>query len=76
MLITCQLPSPGPVRLTVYNVSGQVVKVLASEPKHVGIYQTAWGGCDESGRRLPSGVYLIRLEARAYRALRQVVLVR
>jgi len=75
-LITCQLPSPGPVRLTVFNVSGQVVKVLASEPKRAGVYQTAWDGCDESGRRLPSGVYLICLEARSYRALRQVVLAR
>ena len=74
--VTYQFPSPGPVRLSVYNISGQLVKVLASGPRQAGIHQTAWDGRDESGRRLPSGIYLVHLEARSYRALRQVVLVR
>jgi hypothetical protein len=61
--ISFQLSAPSPVNLNVYNITGQVVKVLVSEPKRAGAYQVAWDGRDERGRTVPAGVYLIRLVA-------------
>jgi hypothetical protein len=76
MRVTYQLPSPGPVRLSVYNISGQLVKVLASGPRQAGVHQTAWDGRDEAGRLLPSGIYLFRFEAQSFCASRRVALLR
>jgi len=52
----------GQVRLSVYNVSGQLVRELASGEKAPGKYTTYWDGKDQNTRRAPSGVYLYRLE--------------
>jgi hypothetical protein len=74
--ISFQLSAPSPVSLKVYNITGQVVKVLASEPKKAGTYQAVWDGRDERGRAVPAGVYLIRLEAGEHREMSKVVLIR
>ncbi len=75
-VIRYQLPTPGPVRLAVYDVAGQLVKVLTTETKPAGVYEVAWNGRGVAGWPLPSGVYLIRLEAGLYREIRKAVLLR
>ncbi len=35
-----------------------------------------WDGYDDSGRRLPAGVYFIRLDAGDYKKIEKVVLLR
>ncbi len=62
--------------LLVYNISGQLVKDLVSEPKRAGIYQAVWDGRDERGKKVPAGVYLIRLEAGEHRETGRVVVIR
>jgi flagellar hook assembly protein FlgD len=75
-LIRYQLASPEKVRLAVYNIAGQRVKTLAAEVRPAGAYQVVWSGHDDSGRRLPSGIYLLRFKAGSDHALRQIVLIR
>jgi len=71
-----QLSSSGPVRLAVYNITGQVVKVLASVEKRAGIYRETWDGRDRSGRRVQTGIYFLRLEVGDTQAIRKVVILR
>ena len=79
--ISYQLSSPSPVGLKVYNITGQAVKVLGkahgSAPlQPAGAYQVVWNGRDERGRKVPAGVYLIRLEAGEHREMSKVVVIR
>jgi len=60
-----QLPEPGEVRLAIYDVLGQEVRVLVSERQPAGWYRVSWDGRDEAGQPVSSGVYLYRLEAGA-----------
>jgi hypothetical protein len=47
----------GPIRLTVYDLSGRLVKSLK-----VAGTNAVWLGDDESGKKLPAGIYFIRAE--------------
>lgn len=59
-----QLPEAGPVRLLVFDVLGQLVRVLVDERQEVaGVHVVYWDGKDDQGRRVNSGIYLARLEA-------------
>jgi hypothetical protein len=60
-IIRFTLPSDGQVSLRVYNAAGQVVRTVVDEPREAGSHEELWDGCDDSGRRLASGVYFARL---------------
>jgi hypothetical protein len=52
-----------PVRLSVYDVEGRLVRVLADGLQSAGDHSTTWDGLDSHGRRAGSGIYFLRLEA-------------
>jgi subtilisin family serine protease len=60
--ISYNIKDRGHASLKVYNVCGQLVKTFFDEHKNPGIYQSTWDGCDNLGRRVPSGVYFYSLE--------------
>jgi len=72
--ITFGLPGAGDVRLTVYNPLGQEVQILFSGKKAAGTHTVEWDGCDAAGSRVPSGVYMVRLEAVGKVFFRKMVL--
>ena len=49
------------VKLDIYNIMGQKVKTLVNEKAGAGLYTVEWNGTDDSGNKLPSGVYFYRL---------------
>ncbi len=55
------LPETGKVRLSVYNLKGQLVKILADEVLLAGENRFIWDGRNENGRKVSSGVYLVQL---------------
>jgi len=60
--IRYDLPGDGPVRLSVFDVAGRLVRTLVDESLPEGRHETVWDGRDASGRELGSGSYLARLE--------------
>jgi PPE-repeat protein len=59
--VSFDLARPGQVRLMVYGVDGRLARVLADGSLPAGNHAYTWDGTDEGGRRLASGVYLVRL---------------
>jgi hypothetical protein len=74
--IAFQVPTSGPVRLSVYDVSGRLVRVLADRSFEAGAHQTTWDGTDDRGRAVASGAYYCRMEAGGFKVTRSVVLSR
>ena len=66
----------GRARLEVYDVSGRLVAVLSDETLPAGPHSVSWTGRDQSGARVPPGVYLLRLEASGLSLTRRVALIR
>lgn len=70
------LARSGPVRLSVYNLRGQLVRVLVDGERPAGRYTLTWTGVDQRGRSVASGVYVARLRADGQELTERMVLVR
>ena len=70
------LPEHGPVRVTICDVRGRVVRRLFEGEAGPGGESLRWDGRDEAGRVLPSGVYFYSVETRGERAARRIALLR
>ena len=66
----------GNAELTIFNQRGQLVRNLYSGNREIGSYSLVWDGRDNSGRELPSGVYLIRLQTPGKAFSHKVVLLK
>jgi len=60
--IRFQLAKPDRVALKIYNTLGQSVRTLVDEFMPAGSFEVLWDGKDGNGHRMPSGVYLYRIE--------------
>ena len=74
--IRYRLDEAGPVRLQIFNVTGQRVITLVDEVQSPGIYTIGWKGRDASGSDVASGVYFCHLQAGARTQSRKMNLVR
>jgi flagellar hook assembly protein FlgD len=55
------LPTPQRVSMRVYDVAGQLVRVLSTNEVYpAGDHNLTWDGAGETGRPAPTGVYFIR----------------
>jgi len=75
-VISFDLPLPGRVALTVYNILGRETAVLADQRYPAGTHAVIWDGLDKDGRPVGSGVYLYRLEAGGAVLSRKMLLLR
>ena len=74
--IRYDIAETGTVRLSVYALTGQHIRTLADGERPAGTYSVAWDGTDDTGRDVASGVYLCRMEAGEYSAVRKILLAR
>jgi len=58
-----ELAHAGPVRLSVFDVTGRRMVVVLDETLAAGPHVARWEGRDQAGRAAPSGTYYLRLEA-------------
>jgi flagellar hook assembly protein FlgD len=57
--------------LGIYNLRGECVRSF--EATFIGEYEFEWDGCDQRGRRMPSGIYLLRLKSGRLAQTRKIV---
>jgi hypothetical protein len=70
------LPEAGYMELTVFNVLGQKVAVIAGGYQAAGSHTAVWDGTDESGAAVTSGVYFYRLTQGDLSETRKMVLLK
>ena len=71
-----ELPATAVVHLTVYDLTGRLVRrLVASRHQVAGSHEVVWSGTDDHGRSAASGVYVARLQAGQHCASTRVVLV-
>lgn len=75
-LINYTLSRSGHVKLEVWDASGRRVKLLADDIQSQGTYRIQWNGDDDSGNRLPQGVYFLSLSSAEGCATQRIALVK
>ncbi len=73
-VVTFGLAREQSVDLAVYDVRGARLRTLQSGALAAGRHQVSWDGLDDTGAKLRSGVYFIRMSAGAYVGARKTIL--
>lgn len=74
--IRYQLPEGRYVRLVVYNIRGQAVRILVDESMAAGYYAVNWDGTDHRSQQVSSGIYLYRMQAGSFVQVGRMVLLK
>ncbi len=64
------------VLLSIYDVSGRLVRIVLDESRPAGRYAEAWDGRDNIGRAVASGVYFYKLETETLKRTKKMILLR
>ena len=74
--IAYQLPSEEAVSLSIYDLSGQMIRQLVQEVQEEGAHSVHWDGRDDARIRVASGYYLYRLQAGGFHQTRKLLLLK
>jgi hypothetical protein len=75
-VISFALPEASRVKVTVFNVLGQTVMVLADQEMAAGMQRVSWDGRDDNGLSAASGVYFYRITANSFTDTRKMTLLK
>jgi len=75
-LICYSLPREGRASLSIYDVSGLLVKTLVNANMRPGIYNINWNGDDGQGKKLCQGVYFFTLKVDGQKLQRKMLMLR
>jgi hypothetical protein len=64
--ITYNVATPTEVTIQIFDLNGQLVRTLVSEPQQPGAYTVTWNGRNRHGKAVASGVYIYRFTAGDY----------
>jgi hypothetical protein len=70
------LPAAGNVSLTVFDITGQVVRRLVHGHQAGGYHLAIWDGENSAGQRVASGVFLYELRVGSFRSVQKMVLMK
>jgi hypothetical protein len=72
-LFSFYLPEPAEASLTIFDLSGRMVRTLADGFFAAGVHEFAWDGADNGGRRVSEGIYFYVLQTPESREMRKLV---
>ncbi|MCK5036713.1 MAG: T9SS type A sorting domain-containing protein, partial [Candidatus Sabulitectum sp.] len=67
------LPEVSAVTLSVYDISGRLLRIVVDQELPGGLHTVSWNGRDSSGSSIPPGVYFARLESLGYSEILKLV---
>ena len=63
-IIQFDLPARSFVEISIYDISGKLVKRLIADQKDAGYHRVEWNGTDSNGKRVSSGIYFYQMKAK------------
>jgi len=70
------LVRPARANVSVYDLRGHLVTVLASGHHDQGRHEVVWHGKDGHGQQVASGVYFVRMQAGDIEQIKRIVMVK
>lgn len=70
------IPSTSQTEITLFDVSGRLVKTLIDQVQPEGEYTVTWNGSFEDGEEVPGGIYFLNLNAGNLQVSEKIILIR
>ena len=64
------------VSLLIFNMQGQLVQTLVDKALSPGLHTIQWNGMNETGERMPSGIYVYTLSSDDFKTSRKMLLLK
>ncbi|MCK4422172.1 T9SS type A sorting domain-containing protein, partial [candidate division WOR-3 bacterium] len=74
--ISYQLPIKTTMDLEIFDVIGRSVITLVSKAQPAGFYTIPWRGTDRDNKKLPSGIYFLKMTTGSFKDVRKMVILR
>ena len=74
--IAFDLDRDRPIRITVYDLRGRIIKSVLDEVRPAGSYEMTWDGHDRGGQKVASGVYYVSVQSGDWSDRRKIVLLK
>jgi hypothetical protein len=74
--INYQIPRAGHVDLSIYDVSGRLIKTLVNGDRSEGLHTVTWDGKDNMGVSVASGIYFYKMKSGQFVETKRMVLLR
>ena len=75
-IIAYALPEDTRVKISIYNILGQLVRTLVDTEMKAGNHKATWDGTDVSGSRVSSGIYFYKLNTDNYTQSKKMVMMK
>jgi hypothetical protein len=73
--IRYSLSNESKVTISVYNITGSLIRNIINSKVRPGIYNIIWNGRNERGEQVSTGVYFCKMQTSNYSATRKILLV-
>ena len=70
------LPQSQKISISIFDVSGRLVKTLANEQMQQGNHEIRWSANDGHGNNVSAGIYFLRIDARSYSETKKLSLIK
>lgn len=70
------LSNPGQVKLSIYNINGQLIRELVNSSQSSGAYTAIWDGLNQFGEQATSGMYIYTLETNEFKESKRMLLLK
>jgi hypothetical protein len=74
--IQYELSRPDHVKLTLFNITGQQIRVLVDKAMDAGSHLVQWDGLDEQGCQMPTGTYLYHIKTGDFQDTKKLILLK
>ncbi|GBD93200.1 flagellar basal body rod modification protein [bacterium BMS3Abin05] len=74
--IDYQLPEAANVKMVIYDLLGRQIRTLVDRNEEAGYHAISWDSRNENGMQVPAGIYILKLHANKYTAIRKMVLMK
>ena len=70
------IPKDSFVKITIYDVLGNVIKNLLQKHQSSGFKTISWDVTDDKGKTIPAGIYIYSIEAGGFLQTRKMILLK
>lgn len=74
--ISYSLPERATVHLSVYDITGRIVREWELRDQEAGRYEISWNGTNSLGQSVSTGVYILRMKANHYTGTNKMILMK
>jgi len=71
--ITIELKKPSQIHIDIIDIYGRIVYSISGEAKDAGKHSYTWFGNNESGQKVPGGVYFYYVKTDDYQSVRKII---